>query len=96
MILCCLGDSCGLLVLEPQEGAISWTELIGSHSPTWVSRWLSDKNLPSVEEMQVLPLGQEDSLEKDMASYSKVLAWEISRTEELGWVQAIGSQKSRT
>ena len=54
------------------------------------------KHLPSVEEIQVLPLGQEDSLEKDMASYSKVLAWEISRTEEPGGVQAIGSQKSRT
>ena len=54
------------------------------------------KHLPSVEEIQVLPLGQEDSLEKDMASYSKVLAWEISRTEEPGGVQAIGLQKSRT
>ena len=54
------------------------------------------KNLPSVEEMQALHLGQEDSLEKDMATHSKVLAWGISRTEEPGGVQAIGSQKSWT
>ena len=42
------------------------------------------KNLPAKEEMQVGSLGQEDPLEKKMATCSRILAWEISWTEELG------------
>ena len=40
------------------------------------------KNLPAMQEMWVLSLGQEDPLEKEMATDSCILAWEISRTEE--------------
>ena len=36
------------------------------------------KNLPAMQEMQVLSLGQEDPLEKEMATDSCILAWEIS------------------
>ena len=35
------------------------------------------KNSPAMQEMQALSLGQEDSLEKEMATYSGILAWEI-------------------
>ena len=35
-----------------------------------------------MQEMQVWSLGQEDPLKKEMASYSSILAWEISQTEE--------------
>ena len=42
------------------------------------------KNLPVVQEMQVQSLVQEDPLEKEMATHSSILAWEISWTEELG------------
>ena len=38
--------------------------------------------------MQVLFLGGEDSLEKEMATHSNILAWEISWTEEPGRLQA--------
>ena len=38
------------------------------------------KNLPSKQEMQVQSLGQEDTLEKGMATHSSVLVWEISWT----------------
>ena len=41
-------------------------------------------------------MGQEDPLEKDMATYSGVLAWEISWTEETGELQSLGLQNSRT
>ena len=41
-------------------------------------------------------MGQEDPLEKEMATHSSILAWEISWTEELGRLQSMGSQKSRT
>ena len=36
-----------------------------------------------MQKMQVLPLGQEDPLEKEMATHSSILAWEIPWTEEL-------------
>ena len=51
------------------------------------------KNLPAVEEMLVQSLGQEDSLEKEMATHSSILAWEISWTEEPGGLQSMGSQR---
>ena len=35
------------------------------------------KNLPAVQETQVQSLGQEDPLEKEMATYSSILAWKI-------------------
>ena len=40
------------------------------------------KNLPAVQETQVRPLGQEDPLEKGMATHSSILTWRILRTEE--------------
>ena len=45
-----------------------------------------------MQEMQVLPLGQEDPLEKEMATHSSILAWEIPWTEELDRVQSMGLQ----
>ena len=39
-------------------------------------------NLPSVQETWVLSLGQEDPLEKEMATHSSILSWEIPWTEE--------------
>ena len=39
------------------------------------------KNPPTIQEMRVQPLGWEDPLEKEMASYSSILAWEILWTE---------------
>ena len=42
------------------------------------------KNLPAVQEMQVRYLGQEDPLEKEMATPFSILAWEIKWTEEPG------------
>jgi len=51
------------------------------------------KSLPAVRETQVLSLGQEDPLEKDMATHSSILAWRIPRTEESGRLQSMGSQR---
>ena len=42
------------------------------------------KNLPAMQEPQVLSLGQEDPLEKGMATHSSIFAWKISWTEEPG------------
>ena len=40
------------------------------------------KDLPAMQDMWVQPLGQEDPLEKEMATHSSIPAWRISRTEE--------------
>ena len=42
------------------------------------------KNLPAMQETQVLSLGQEDPLEKGVATHSTVVAWRIPWTEEPG------------
>ena len=49
-----------------------------------------------MQETWVLPLGQKDSLEKEMATHSSILAWEIPLTEEPGRLQSTRSQKSWT
>ena len=41
----------------------------------------------------VQSLGWEDPLEKDMATHSSILTWEIPRTEEPGGLQSVGSQR---
>ena len=51
------------------------------------------KNLPAVQETQDQSLGWEDSLEKEMATHSSILAWKISWTEEPGGLQSMGSQR---
>ena len=51
------------------------------------------KNLPAMQETQVRPLGQEDSLEKGMTTHSSILAWRIPRTEEPGRLHFRGSQR---
>ena len=54
------------------------------------------KNQPAKQEMWVPSLGQEDALEKEMATHSSILAWRIPWTEEPGGLQSTGSQKSQT
>ena len=51
------------------------------------------KRLPAMLKTQVRSLGQEDPLEKEMATHSSILAWKISWTEEPGRLQSMGSQR---
>jgi len=51
------------------------------------------KSVPAVQETRVQSLGQEDPLEKEMATHSSILAWRILRTEKPGGLQSIASQK---
>ena len=51
------------------------------------------KNLPAIQEAQVRSLGQEDPLEKGMATHSGILAWRIPWTEEPGRLQSMGVSK---
>ena len=54
------------------------------------------KNLPAMQEMWVRSLGQEDPLEKEMATLSSNLAWKTPWTEEPGGLQSTGLQKTDT
>ena len=54
------------------------------------------KNLPEMQKTQVLFLDWEDPLEKEVASHSSILAWEIPWTEEPGGLTVHGVAKSRT
>ena len=56
------------------QGKIPWASLVAQ--PV--------KNLPAVQETWVQSLGQEDPLEKEMATQSSTLAWKIPWTEEPG------------
>ena len=51
------------------------------------------KRLPTVRETWVRSLGQEDLLEKEMATHSSTLAWKIPWTEERSMLQSMGSQR---
>ena len=53
------------------------------------------QNLPAMWETWVRSLGQEDPLEKGMATHSSILAWRIPWTEEPGGLQSMGSQRVR-
>ena len=53
------------------------------------------KNLPAMWETCVWSLGQEEPLEKGMATHSSILAWEIPWTEEPGRLESMGSQRVR-
>ena len=50
------------------------------------------KNLLEMQEIRGRSLGQEDPLEKGMATHSTILAWRIPWTEELGEILSMGSQ----
>ena len=54
------------------------------------------KNLRAMWETHVQFLGQEDLLEKEMATHSSILAWEVPWTEELGRLPSMGLQRDMT
>ena len=58
-----------------------------------VAQWL--RICPPMQEIWVRSLGQEDPLEKEMATHTSILAWRIPRTEEPGRLQSTGSQSVR-
>ena len=54
------------------------------------------KTLPAVQETQAQSLGREDPLEKEVATHSSILAWEIPWTEKPGGLQCRGVSNSWT
>ena len=52
------------------------------------------KNSPPMQEIRIQPLGQEDPLEKEMATHSSMLTWEIPWTEEPSGLQSMRSHRA--
>ena len=53
------------------------------------------KSLPAMLETWIRSLGREDPLEKEIATYSGILAWKIPKMKEAGGLQSMGSQRVR-
>ena len=83
------GDSCLLQSLLPSCGPLGL-------GPIWLPGGSVVKNLPAVQETWVWFLGREDPLEKEMATHSGSLAWEVPRTEKPGRLQPMWSQSRTT
>ena len=77
-----------------------WSLKYGTHEPTCQT----ERSVPhssvgmssesAMRETWVRFLGREDPLEKEMATHSRILAWEIPRTEEPGRLQSMGLYES--
>ena len=72
---------------------MSWFPLM-PHQASPVAQMV--KSLPAMQQTWVRFLGWEDSLEKETATHSSILAWKIPRTMEPGRLQSTGSQESDT
>ena len=55
--------------------------------------YIGVQNPPAKQEMQVQSLSREDPLEKETATHSSILAWEIPWTEKPGRLQSMGWQR---
>ena len=51
------------------------------------------ERLPAMQETQVLSLGQEEALEKEMTPHFSILAWKIPWAEQPGGLQSMGSHR---
>ena len=76
------------------------TECVHTHTPLrneYISSLVAQmiKNPTAMQETWVQSLGQEDPLEKGMATHSGILAWRIPWTEEPGRLQSMGLQRVR-
>ena len=72
--------------------------MVGCFSPPRlpIKGFPSGSEVKNSQEIQVRSLGQEDLLEKEVATHSSILAWEIPCTEEPCGLQSMGWQKSQT
>ena len=95
-----LGGREGYLIIHwsvlPTDGPSEWEEVsfigLQAHRASLVFPMV--QNLPAVQETKVRSLGQEDPLDKKMATHSSILVWRIPRTEEFGGLHGI--TKNRT
>ena len=78
---------------EDIQNRVSNREIIDAEQACLVAQMV--KNVSAVQEIWVPSLGREYLLEKEMATHSTILAWEIPWAEEPGGLQFLGSQRVR-
>ena len=71
----------------------NWTQLSAYTTTSLVAQMV--KHLPAMWETWVQSLGQQDPLEKEMATHSNTLAWKIPQMKEPSRLQSVGSQRVR-
>ena len=71
-----------------------WNSLISFHVQGFLVTQMV-KNPAAMQDTWVSSLGREDTLEKEMATPSSILAWRIPWTEDPGGLQSLGSQRVR-
>ena len=91
----CMGSS-GVCITSLELSSVG-TECQNLYISVWMS-WLSlvaqmVNNLPAMWETQVWSLGQEDPLEKGMATHCSIPAWRMPKIEEPGRLKSMGSQR---
>ena len=94
--LCILFALKYLCTVDPWTVCICGSPSHGFFSIVTITRVSVVKNLPAMQAMQFQCLGQKDPLEKEIATLSSILAWEIPQTEEADGLQSIVLQKSQT
>ena len=81
-----------LLFVQINFLKLEWIK--GNRSAEWASLVAQRvKCLPTMQETGVQSLGREDSLEKEMATHSSIVAWRIPWTKDLGGLQSMGFQR---
>ena len=80
--------ACGIFLHQ------GWTPCLLNWQVDWASLVAQRlKRLPGMQESQVRSLGQEDPLEKEMATCCSILAWKIAWTEDPGGLPSMGLQR---
>ena len=85
-------EGCSTGLRRRRENDIRLEESFSEGLPSWLS---SKESTCPVQETRVQSLNQQDPLEKEMATHSSILVWEVTGTKEPGWLQFMGLQ-SRT
>ena len=83
--------------MRGRAGPVPWIFILTMYKvPTRASQVAETvRNPPAMQETWVQSLGQEDTLEEEMATHSSILAWRIPWTEEPGGLQSMVSQRVR-
>ena len=81
-------------MVEQCNGITVLEHVMGSLRLTWASLVTKMvKNLPTIQETWIQFLGQEDPIEKGMATHSIIFAWRTPQTAKSGGLQPMGSQR---
>ena len=83
----------GYEITEVKGRTLKYYQIVSKETTAMQKTACNAGHLPAMQETQVRSLSWEEPLEKEMATHSSTLVWEIPWTEEPGGVQSMGSQE---